>query len=201
MASKGKGFTIVSRKAWGARPPRNVTVQDKRSVRELFIHWPGSAGSLLHINTRAEEAAHMRADQNFHMNARERLARADLAGDTARATFLRQEFGDYEDERGWSDIAYNYEVFPSGRVYRGRGFTHVPAGQLNHNAGTVAVCCVLGSADREIPSAMNLTLRRFVAWAEKYATHELKVRGHGEVVNTSCPGPALRAFVPRLDRV
>lgn len=169
---KGYGFNIVQRNTWGARKPRATTRQNPKAVRELFIHWPATPGSTKHINTRAEERAWMRQIQNFHM-----------------------------DTRGWNDFAYNYAIFPSGRIYAGRTFRNVPAGQEGHNTNTVAIVCVLGMADDHIPAAMKSNLRDFVRWAEKYAGHELKVRGHKEVSPTSCPGPTLMSFVDNLDRV
>jgi len=104
------------------------------------------------------------------------------------------------DTRGWSDFAYNYVVFRSGRIYAGRTFKVVPAAQEGHNTNTVAVCCVIGATD-SISSAMKETLREVVRWAEKYAGHELRVRAHRDVGSTTCPGPKLAAFVPSLDRV
>lgn len=166
-----KGFNIVERATWGARPPRARTPQNPRSVDELFFHWPGSSGSLRGINTTAEERRWMRDIQNFHM-----------------------------DTRGWSDFAYSYAIFLSGRIYRGRGFRNVPAGQEGHNTNTVAVVFVVGTAD-SVSSAMRETAREFTRWAERYARRELLVRGHGAVSQTSCPGPAITRLAAECNRV
>lgn len=172
-AAKRHGFNIVARSIWGARPPRHIDLQDKHSVDEVFIHWPGDTGSLAHINTRSEERAYMRSVQNFHMDAPDHL---------------------------WSDIGYNYVIFQSGRIYRGRGFTHIPAGQLHHNTGTDAICCILGTAD-QIPPKMKENLRDFVRWCRNYSDRPIAVRPHKAVTSTTCPGPALSAFVPSLDKL
>lgn len=104
------------------------------------------------------------------------------------------------DTRGWSDFAYNYAIFPSGRIYAGRTFQYVPAAQEGHNTNTVAVCCVIGAPD-QIPAPMRETLREFVRWAEDYAHRELKVRGHRDVGQTTCPGDRLFEFTRSLDRI
>lgn len=169
---KGFGFNIVQRDTWGARKPKSVTIQNPRNIHELFIHWPATPGSTSNINTITEERAWMRQIQNFHM-----------------------------DTRDWSDFAYNYAIFPSGRIYAGRTMRRVPAAQEGHNTNTVAICCVLGIGDTHIPGAMKANLRQFVRWAEKYTHNELKVRGHKDVGQTSCPGPVLYAYVDDLDRV
>lgn len=100
--------------------------------------------------------------------------------------------------RRWSFFAYSFAVFQSGRVYRGRGMNWVPAGQEGHNTGTVAVLCVVGPGDDPSP-AMLRSLRGLRAHCERKAGHGLNVRGHGEVVQTACPGPELRRLVRELE--
>lgn len=197
----GKGFDIVNRRQWGARSPRQVTSRTNGTVTELYVHWPGDPGILRQdgdekwlkcpedephgcilpdelvaragrINTPAEEKGYTRGVQNFHM-----------------------------DVRGWNDIAYNYLVFKSGRIYSGRTFKVVPASQAPFNTHGVSICAILGTGDTTIPPQMRESLREFVRWCEKYAGHGLKVRGHKDVNQTSCPGPTLYAYVDNLDRI
>jgi hypothetical protein len=196
----GHGFDIVSRTQWGARPARSRVTQNARSVDTLYIHWPGATGSLRGIDTRTEEKRWMRDTQAFHQNART----GRIVADPARGILLPcggdDGFARSEDERGWSDFAYSYALFLSGRVYAGRTFKVVPASQAPDNTNTVSVCCVMGAADA-ISDAMKETLREFVRWAEKYAHRELDVQAHRDVNQTSCPGDKLAAYVPRLDRI
>lgn len=166
------GLTIIGRRAWRARSPRTMESRAPSSVHELFIHWPGEAHSFAHVNTAAEERAQMRAWQNFHM-----------------------------DVRQWSDIGYNYVLFPNfGRpkqapnIYVGRGFEYVPAAQFNHNAGTVAIVVALGDQDH-VTDDVARRLRSFHRWAEDHTGRTLTVRGHGEVFSTDCPGPQLRKLI------
>lgn len=115
--------TVYERHDWGARPWRDFTVQALPG--EAFIHH-GAEHDAERIDTLAEQAQAMRDTQNFHMGP----------------------------ERGWSDIAYHYIVFqPMGdvkfaRVFEGRPVHHVPAAQLGHNTGTLAIC-VYGNFEHE----------------------------------------------------
>lgn len=162
---------IISRKHWGARDPRsNRSSQSPQGVRELFLHWPGEGvESYASVNTPQEEEAAMRKYQDFHM-----------------------------DGRGWADFAYSFAVFPSGRVYRGRGMGNVPAAQDGHNTNTVAVCVVLGTKDKLTP-VIKAAVEELRDHCREVAGHGLRVRGHGEVTSTECPGPTLRAWLAKLN--
>jgi hypothetical protein len=164
---------IQSRRSWGARPPKpgTITPQNDSQIREFFIHHPADPShELAHIDTDQEQDAYMRAIQNFHM-----------------------------DTRGWGDFAYNFAVFQDGRVYRGRGRNRVPAAQLGHNTGTVATLCVL--ANGEHPSdAMVRSLGALKDYLDSRLGRDLPVRPHSAVTGTECPGPELRAIIPRLNR-
>jgi hypothetical protein len=139
------------------------------SWREFILHWPGE-GKFSHIDSVAEEKAQMREFQNFHM-----------------------------DTRGWSDFAYGFAVFSSGRVYRGRGMDYVPAAQLGHNTGTVPVLCVIGPGE-QMTKAMEESLVDLKNHCDKRAGRDLVVLPHSAVTSTSCPGPVVRAFVDDLNR-
>jgi hypothetical protein len=165
------GFDIIGRTQWSARPPTSRDMRTARSVDTVYIHWPGASGSLASINTPAEERQWMRDTQRFHM-----------------------------ETRGWVDFAYNYAIFRSGRVYAGRTFRVVPASQAPFNTPGVSICCVLGPPD-PITHAMQENLFDFVRWCEKYARHDLAVKGHRQVNSTSCPGEKLMLLVPRLNRL
>lgn len=161
---------IHGRKSWGARKPRPRTRQDPHNVRELFIHWNGSSPrSFANIDTVAEEESIMRGTQDFHMGP----------------------------QREWSDFAYSFAIFPSGRVYRGRGMDWVPASQLNHNTNT-ASCIVFLGTDDKIPDAVIHAIKELRKHCEARAGHALDVRPHRAVTQTDCPGPRLTELANRL---
>lgn len=162
---------IATRKSWKARRPRaGLDRQSDQRITELFLHHPADVHDLAHIDRDQEQDAYMRGIQNFHM-----------------------------DSRGWGDFAYNFAVFQDGEVYRGRGRNVVPAAQFGHNTGTVAVLCVLGDNETPTPE-MHRALRNLKNYLDGKVGRDLRVRAHGDVFATSCPGPKLRRLIPQLNR-
>lgn len=164
-------LTVISRADWKARPPvRPRTRRSRASITEFFLHWPGSEGSLAAINTAAEERAWLRETQHFHMT---------------------------KPDDPYIDLGYNL-VMGNGRdgkvprVYTGRGLQYLPASQLGHNPGTASLCVILGARD-ELTDEMISRIRSVIRYVEQYSGNRLRVRGHREVVGTTCPGPQITA--------
>ncbi len=169
-------LTIHSRKAWNAAPRAGViSIRPLKSIEELFIHWPGDKPrSWRHLNTDKEERAAIKGIQNQHINGND-----------------------------WSDIGYSHVLVPNyGRpdnvpnIYIARGIEYVPAAQMDHNAGTVAILVLMGPDD-ELLDSVPRRLRAYRRWVEEVTGNRVRVRGHGEVFATECPGPKLRALVKR----
>ncbi len=162
-------LTRIPRAVWRPAPRvRSVVERDPESIKELFIHWPGGKVSSPQGRTFAQECEIMRSLQAAHI------------------------------ANGWADIGYNFVLFPrvgaTPRVYTARGARYIPAAQLNHNTGTLAIM-VYTSPGEELAASTAARLRSFVRWADGYAGRTLAVRSHSEVVSTQCPGPQLRAWV------
>jgi hypothetical protein len=105
--------------------------------------------------------------------------------------------------RDFLTIGYNFVLFPSGRLYEGRGPRGLPAAQGGHNSGTVAIACVgdyrtdqlnRRMKARLIVAAVNVRVRRGVRL----------VGGHREAPNlresTECPGQNIMSWLPTLAR-
>lgn len=165
-------LTIHTRQRWRAAPRQGpVIARPASSIRELFVHYPGAHGHIIPADgwTEKREQEIMRELQRQHMK-----------------------------DNGWSDIGYNHVLFPNPngvpRIYTARGAKYVPAAQLNHNAGTIAIMVYMGTTDTLHVSTQD-RLRSYVRWADRYTNRTLRVRGHGDVVQTDCPGAALRGWV------
>lgn len=154
------------REDWNARAPRAITRQS--SPHEAFLHHSDDPHPELfdHLD---EQKAHMRQLQNFHM-----------------------------DTRGWSDIAYHWIVFQAfgsvqgARAFRGRRPDWVPAAQLGHNTGTLAVCVVGG--DQPLKDDTEALILRLLSRYKNLRT----LGGHRDVTPTSCPGDPIYRRVPTL---
>jgi len=95
--------------------------------------------------------------------------------------------------RGWTAIAYSWLVAPSGRIFLGRGFGHVPAAQYGANSGNGAIC-VLGSYDDH--GVTWAARKSIIALARTFPGAYLG--GHRDVTATDCPGDALYAQLGRI---
>lgn len=172
-------IVISKRRAWRARRGRGHTADGQK--RELFFHHSAGTffGAAEGIDTWAEQAEVMRRMQNFHI-----------------------------DTRGWADISYNYVVFqPYGklrqaRIFEGRPVTTVPAAQLGHNTGTIAVVIVDGARGTKLKLSTKLQMIRLARKLKR--EHGITAMGgHRDAPgqSTSCPGdyiyPALNEIARR----
>lgn len=166
---------VFERHDWHARNWKQFTLQDL--PREAFIHH-GAELDARDTDTIGEQVQAMQQTQNFHM-----------------------------DTRGWSDIAYHYVVFQPehpgvhARVFEGRPVHHIPAAQLNHNTGTLAIC-VYGNFEHHDALKPNTRWAIECLLARKpQLTGAGNVRtlgGHRDVVQTDCPGDTLYAAIPKI---
>lgn len=162
---------LVTRKAWGARPPRGTTLLRPEAIRFLVVHYSAS-----NADEQADHrncAGRVRGIQRFHMDDPDRL---------------------------WNDVAYNWLVCKHGFVYRGRGLRARSAATGDANDFTVAVCFLgddtAGRAD-VTPEAQQ-AIRSVLGFVKANAPNLEGVRGHRDFMQTSCPGDELYAFARSL---
>jgi hypothetical protein len=103
--------------------------------------------------------------------------------------------------RGWIDIAYQFLIDGSGRIWEGRPLTLVGAHVKDKNDGNVGVS-LMGdfSPGKQKPTAAQLkSLIALTRWlSQTYSIPVERIKGHRDQEITSCPGKALYA---RLDEV
>lgn len=145
--------------------PPNGALTPQTVVTEIFIHHTVYP-ALAQDASRAEEAARMRDLQRFH-----------------------------QDSRGYTDVAYQLIVFPSGRVYEGRPSGFQGAHTLNHNSTGKAVCFD-GNFEESEPTHAAIQAARAAA-----ATlgPNCPIKPHSAVFPTGCPGKNVKAILSRLD--
>ena len=104
-------------------------------------------------------------------------------------------------ERGFTGIGYNFVLFPSGRLYEGRGGANVPAAQLNANSGTVAIAFV-GDFRSDRPTKEALERLDEAIKALKRKRRITRIGGHRDAPgqSTTCPGDNLERLLSGLAR-
>jgi hypothetical protein len=98
--------------------------------------------------------------------------------------------------RGFSDISYSFIVFPSGRVYEGRGKGVEGAHTLGFN-DTAYGAAAAGNYEVKVPSRRMVRSFRWLR-REYLKLGSKPLRPHQAVSSTACPGKHL---VARLSRI
>lgn len=155
--------TLFERHDWGYRSKGGLDVQGW-DAHEVFIHHTDDTAEGLH--SLAQQSARMREYQDFHINV-----------------------------RGWNAIGYHYVVFPEygdfyARVFEGRPRNAVPAAQLGHNAGTLAIC-VVGAAQRRMDDSQRYAVEQLIIWLSEAGAPLRTLGGHRDVTPTACPGDGI----------
>jgi hypothetical protein len=97
--------------------------------------------------------------------------------------------------QGWSTVGYSFLIFPSGRVYVGRGWAGLPAAQGGQNSGSWAIAFVL-NGDLKAPSVLaRRKARQLIGTMKEKGARRLG--GHGEFPDqaTACPGAKTQPYV------
>lgn len=152
---------------WGAGPPHDPPTRlDPAAIDEIVVHYSSMDAERRHSH--ADCHGVVRAIQAFHQNS-----------------------------RGWNDIAYSWLTCQHGGVFEGRGWDIMSAATFGHNRHTQAVCFLGGDRlDRDdvTPDGRAALTRVIRDFHTRYGK-TLKVVGHRDRVNTSCPGDELHAWV------
>ena len=107
----------------------------------------------------------------------------------------------HQNSKGWCDIAYNFLIMPSGRVYEGRGWNRVNGATKGFNSNSLAFCWA-GNYDTSPPTQESIDAGRALlaqGIRDGYLTHDFVLRGHRDVGSTACPGRHLYARLGDLD--
>jgi hypothetical protein len=156
---------VVTRAGWGARAPAFRSTFPTAGDG-VFIHYTSSSAD--RVDNHALCAARVKNVQAFHMGP----------------------------SRGWSDIAYSFLVCQHGVIFEGRGWGVQGAHTQGYNASSHAFCFLGGdTAMRDVTDEARLAFAWLIAEAQRRYPQSDRVRGHGDVNSTSCPGAELHAWV------
>lgn len=88
---------------------------------------------------------------------------------------------------GWSGCGYHFFINKNGEIYRGRPEDTIGSHATNHNSNSIGIC-FQGDFEKEAPTQaqINAGLELVDYLKKKYGIKNIK--GHGELMSTSCPG-------------
>lgn len=161
---------METRQQWGGKPPRNRRYDV--TPEGVAIHWPG-------------------ARTDFRARPHEHHQR-----------FMRQWQEMHMEDQGQNDIGYGSVLCPCGILMMGRTEPDKPLvrvgsnGTADANRRYTSVQMMLGT--QEPPTDLEITwLGEAVAWLRSKGWGPAVV-GHRDLSQTSCPGDALYAALPRI---
>jgi peptidoglycan hydrolase-like amidase len=115
--------------------------------------------------------------------------------------------------RGWGDVGYHYLIDEDGQIYEGKsGGDYVVAGHAYcNNVNTIGIA-LLGNFEVEKPSQDQMKALQWLIddLADKYdvdlggnatyhgQTYSSPILGHGDLLDTSCPGYYVRQTLPQV---
>jgi hypothetical protein len=110
---------------------------------------------------------------------------------------VRAMQADHMDNRGWSDIAYNYLGCPHDYLYEGRGYDRRSSanGYERANEISFAVQGIWGDQDGVPPDNLKRAIRYGIDILRSKGGASDKLHGHRDWKSTSCPGDYLYAWV------
>ncbi|MFF5205938.1 peptidoglycan-binding protein [Streptosporangium sp. NPDC000396] len=160
---------IVSRRDWGARPPRG-SYSSISSTRGVKVHYTGGHVDPAIVDDHQKCVALVRSIQGFHM-----------------------------DGNGWIDIGYSLLCCPHQKVFEGRGPHHIPAANgPGLNSGHYAVLGMVGSTGLTRPTDDILHgILDAVEYLRDRGGAGREIKGHRDGYSTDCPGEPLYDWVRR----
>lgn len=88
---------------------------------------------------------------------------------------------------GWSGAGYHYLIRKDGRIFRGRPDDTIGSHTKGYNSTSLGLCFE-GDFEKEIPTQAQIDAGlELVAYLKKKYNIK-KVKGHGELMASSCPG-------------
>lgn len=158
---------FVSRKAWGANPPRDRTPQQPGNIRRIFVHYSASPGGQVSFDAQKQAVKNI---QSFHQGPERGWS-----------------------DVGYNYLVINS---PTSRTFVGRGLSTVPAAQQGYNTNSCAICVIIADGEK-LRWRTKIQLRRTISKIRKRIGKNVPVLPHQAVNSTSCPGAALTEWVKK----
>jgi len=92
------------------------------------------------------------------------------------------------EKNGWPGIGYHFVIQPGGTIYQVNDLETVSYHTKGNNTPAVGICLSGNLSEHEPTLAQESSLKRLIKKLKKELPESVSIHGHGEFVNTSCPG-------------
>ena len=94
---------------------------------------------------------------------------------------------EYHKSKGWAGIGYHYYVRKDGSVYKGRPEEYAGAHCPGVNTSSIGICAEGDFNQEDMSEEQKQAIIELVAYVKN--EHDIEyVKGHREIIATSCPG-------------
>ena len=103
----------------------------------------------------------------------------------------------HQQDRGWSDIGYNFLVCKHGDIFEGRGWGFVGAHCPGRNSDSLGIC-FLGNDDPGVADVTPEARRAVKHLIEEFTRRfgpPVEIFPHRKYKATACPGEELTAWI------
>lgn len=171
-----ESITYLSRETWGAKPP--VLPMREHQLTRLTIHHTGTM----------QQPDRSLTDK---MKSLQKFSQEDspLANGSMKPA--------------WADVPYHFYVAVTGEVAEARDIHYAGDTNTTYDPAGHLLVVVEGNFDKEAitPEQMKTLALLVPALAKRYAIPADSLAGHKDFAQTSCPGNALYAQLPHLQKL
>lgn len=160
-------------------------------IRELFACWFSSKKEPMKLKQTPDAVIRIDAKNRvFFRKPQRKISRvfihcsaSDKPGHDDIQVIKRWHTDPPPQGRGWTDVGYHFFIRKDGAIQEGRSLERIPAAQVRHNTGTIAICV---SGLREFNNTQFDSLRKLCD-AILTELPGVTFHGHCEVSAKECP--------------
>lgn len=93
-----------------------------------------------------------------------------------------------EDGHGWPGIGYHFVIQPDGTSYQTNHLETISYHTKGNNTAAIGICLSGNLSNKPPTRAQEDSLKRVIKHVRQKLPGSASVHGHGEFVNTTCPG-------------
>lgn len=110
---------------------------------------------------------------------------------------VRQFQNEHMNNKGWSDIGYNFLVGEDGNIYEGRGWGKQGAHSIPFNKKSIGICIIGNYTNRTPNQAAIQAVAKLIAYGVESGEikNDYKLLGHRQTWATACPGNSLYTMI------